>query len=424
MSPAPAPRPRAVALLLSFTVMVAACGGSSDAALPQASAESAPSSELERGGLVIVLPAVDQLDPEERIRVRLLVERAVGAALPSGISPELIEPATVATVGAVVEAAARRVDAVCVVGATGIAALLAVREFYPSLHGCVLPTAHGSIDVATTNSATVSPFAGPTTSGTTSGMEVAVERAPLDGIEVDLLDVGMTLGRRAREVAGEGIVVVLDGGDPLLDRRWALGVLEGAEVRADGAPAPVRVVRSADAVLQLIQSARGDEGATLSSSSSASASGTSLAGPASRPVNLATPMTPKMAPISGVRRDDRDVEDELRGPALLPVGAVVLDASPGTDALATLLLDAGIPVVVPRSLVGERPDDPAIIARWRIRWDIALVPLLRRAAASLGPGTTSPNGPGASEPIGDLLAIDEGPALVAARARLRSDDLG
>jgi len=194
--------------------------------------------------------------------------------------------------------------------------------------------------------------------------------------------------------------VVLDGGDPLLDRRWTLGVTEGAELGIDGAPAALRVVRSVADVLALIEGV---------------GAGPGVAGPSGS--------TAASAPQPGIRRDDRDGEDDARGSSLLPIGAVVLDASTGTDALTTLLLDAGIPVVVPRSLVSERSDDPAIIVRWRIRWDVALVPLLRRAAAAVGADVTPPNGPVAGDGVEALLALDEGPALVAARARPRGDDL-
>jgi len=383
-------------------VTVAACGGSSDVPLPQPSTVTEPAPAVARGGIVVVLPAADQLDQEERIRVRLLVERAITTALPGSVRPELIEPASAATVGAVVEAAARRVDAVCVLGVSGVAALTAVRELYPALHGCVLPTASGSTAVAATSGDPVPPAppvavpGGPSSTAPTSR-----ERPTLDGIDVDLHGIGVTLGRSAREVAGSGTVVVLDGGDPLLDRRWSLGVMDGAGIGVDGAPAPLRVVRSVAEVLALVEGV----GAGV---------GVGVAGP---PGSAAA-----SAQRPGIRRGDGG-EDDAGGPALLPVGAVVLDTSPGTDALATLLLDAGIPVVVPRSLVNERLDDPAIIARWRVRWDIALVPLLRRAAAAVGADATPPNGPIADDGLEGLLALDEGPALVAARARSRSDDL-
>jgi hypothetical protein len=415
--PCSPPRRRVVTLLLVLAVTVAACGGSSDAALPQLPSTPEPSPLLERGGLVVVLPAVDQLDAEERARVRLLVERAVSSALPSSVRPELIEPATAATVGAVVEAAARRVDAVCVLGASGVAALVAVRELYPALHGCVLPMLQEPLDAAATEAGSTAAFSAAVPGIPTSSVVPVDGGAALDGIALDLRAVGATLGRSAREVAGPGIVVVLDGGDPLLDRRWALGVTEGAEESTDGAPAPVRVVRSVDEVLALVAS-------TSNGSPSDEPSGGDAG--SGRP---GLPATPGTARAPGIRRDvgdgasERDRDGDPSGPALLPVGAVVLDASPGTDALASLLLDAGVPVVVPRSLVGERQDDAAIILRWRIRWDVALVPLLRRAAAAVGAEATTTNGSALPDAPQELLALDEGPALVAARARLRSDDL-
>jgi hypothetical protein len=94
-----------------------------------------------------------------------------------------------------------------------------------------------------------------------------------------------------------------------------------------------------------------------------------------------------------------------------PVGVVVLDASRESALLVDAVLDRGIRVVAPRSLLAGRTevagDAAGVVIRWRVRWDVPLAALLRRAVD--GEGSTVP-GPLAAD--GATIVLEPGPAFV------------
>jgi hypothetical protein len=196
-------------------------------------------------------------------------------------------------------------------------------------------------------------------------------------LDVDLEALGARLGRSARLAAGEDTVVILAGRDGMLDTRWGRGVERGA------AGGPVAVVSDVAALRSAVAALAGPAGV---------GGGFAAREPA------APGEVPSILPAPG-----------------RPVGAVVLDASPGTRDLALELLAQGIPIVAPRSVVADVAGDAPVVVRWRVLWDLPLTAVLRGVA----PG---PNG--GAEPFPPLLSLDEvivledGPAAVAERAQV------
>lgn len=340
-----------VALLALVAVLAAAC---SDGASPSFAPESGVASGTALGStsgddrsgvgrLVVVLPPADALAPSEQARIRVLVERVLEEVAPAGSRPEIVAPMTTDAVQGAIESAARRADAVCVIGNGGRGALVATLDLYPARTGCVLPL----------------PDEG--------GLRVE---------DVDLDRVGRTLGESARAAAGEGTVLVLDGGDAMLDRRWAQGVLAGAL----GAQ---HVVTTASQAVDLLDAQAEALRAGLVPGSFA-ASGGRADGP------LGSPAESDVIPVA----------------LLLPVvEVVVLDASPAAAELLPVLLERGVLVVAPRSLLLDQAEHPAVVLRWRVRWDVPLTALLRRVL-----DRDTPANNGASEV--DLLAVEPGPAVL------------
>jgi hypothetical protein len=188
--------------------------------------------------------------------------------------------------------------------------------------------------------------------------------------DVDLETIGQRLGRAARLAAGPGTILVLAGQDAMLDERWRRGVTLGA----NGGPVVV-VGRAEDVVPALEALAEGRFPAVPS-----------LRGP-------------------GLDPDDPDAAPPLPS-ELPPVGAVVLDASPGARAVALALLDREVPLVAPRSLIADVSAAASIVVRWRIMWDVPLALLLRELGA--GAPLAQLDGWGAD----DTLVLEDGPARV------------
>jgi hypothetical protein len=180
------------------------------------------------------------------------------------------------------------------------------------------------------------------------------------GADLDLEELGRLLGRAARAAAGTKEVLILSGGDAMHGVAWLAGVGAGAS------GGPVRILGSADDLREELERAGG----------------------------------------SVVEDPDvgaRSVRSE--------VGVVVLDASPGSAELALELLVRGVLLIAPRAFVADAPDTAALVLRWRVRWDLPLTGLLRRAvAAAEGTAPSASAGPGASDAV---FALEEGPAHVS-----------
>ena len=344
-----------VALLALVAVLAAACtDGTSPSFAPESGVASGVANgtalgsdsgdgRSEVGRLVVVLPPADALAPSEQSRIRALVERVLEEVAPAGSRPEIVAPMTTDAVQGAIESAVRRADAVCVTGNGGRGALVATLDLYPARTGCVLPLP---------------------------------DEVGLRVEDVDLDRVGRTLGESARAAAGEGTVLVLDGGDAMLDRRWAQGVLAGA-------PGAQHVVTNASQAVDLLDAQAEALRAGLVPGSFA-ASGGRADGP------LGSPAESDMIPVA----------------LLLPVvEAVVLDASPAAAELLPVLLERGVLVVAPRSLLLDQAEHPAVVLRWRVRWDVPLTYLLRRILDRDAPRGA---GPAAEE----LIALEPGPAAV------------
>jgi hypothetical protein len=276
----------------------------------------------------------------------MLIDRALDEVIVTGVRPTLLEPATSDALAGAVESAVRRADTVCVLGGGGRAALDAALALYPSRTGCMLPFDGGG------------------------GLGVL-------SADVDLERIGRELGSVARAVAGEGTVLVLDGRDGMLDRRWVSGVIAGA-------PGANHVVLSADALVQLLD----DQAASIADG--------------------VVPGSMRARGRSGVADGSVDLDDVPAALALPPVEVVVLDGSAEAEAVVDALLSRQIRVIAPRSLLVDHPDDVGVVLRWRVRWDVPLVALLRRVLdGEVAPGTQD-DGP--SWELADVLAIDPGPA--------------
>jgi hypothetical protein len=297
------------------------------------------------GTLVLVLPPADRLAPPERVRVRMLVDRALDEVIVTGARPVLLEPATTDALSGAVETAVRRSATVCVIGGDGRAALDAALALYPSRTGCMLP--------------------------------LAGDAGRLLGADVDLEAVGRELGAVARAVAGEGTVLVLDGRDGMLDRRWAAGVLTAA-------PGAQHVVTSAAELLQLLD----DQAASVAAG--------------------VVPGSAEARAGSGGDVEFPDREDVPLALVLPPVEVVVLDGSVEAMAVVAGLLEREVRVIGPRSLLLEHPDDASVVLRWRVRWDVPLVALLRRALSGDAASGVPDGAPGWT--MADVLALEPGPA--------------
>jgi hypothetical protein len=313
--------------------------------------DGAPSNEL-----VIVLPPAAGLAEAERARVRLLVERVIETEL----APEarqgvvLLEPADAASLVDAIERAVRRVGDrgfVCVLGADGRDALVPVLARYPAARACLLPAPPVEDDGITT-------------------------------VDVDLEQLGRELGSAARAAAGTGAVVVLVGGDAMLDRRWRTGVLASAVAPSgtSALPGATFMVRTADELVTLL-----DEQAAL----------------VARGIIPGSPEAIALA--GGSEPSIVDVDDLPPALVLPPVGAVVLDASREAAILVTVLAEREVRVLAPRSLLlAAGATEDAVVVRWRVRWDLPLAGLVRRLV--LGDRATVTGE--------DVIVVEPGPAHV------------
>ena len=190
---------------------------------------------------------------------------------------------------------------------------------------------------------------------------VTIGTVPPLSADVDLDRLGRELGVAARAAAGQGTVMVPTGRDGMLDRRWLVGVVAGA-------PGPLHTVTSADAALAFLDAQAAD-------------------------------------PLGGVVPDDDGLPF---APALPPVIVVVLDASSASAELVGPLIDRGLLVVGPRSLLVGVPDE-AVVLRWRVRWDVPFTALLRRV--EVGPGASQD--PADAESLwSDTVVLEPGRASV------------
>jgi hypothetical protein len=273
----------------------------------------------------------------------LLVERALGEVGPWKGSVEILEPSDSMAQLGSVELAARRSSDVCVLGVAAPQVVASVRQLYPALRECLLIAVSSDPGVTTAMPGGAA-TTNPASPMTTTGTTIVRVGERSLRAEVELGALGAELGRSARAAAGDELVVVLAAGDPMFGRGWATSITTGAR------PGPVNIVRDAGAVLELLA--------------------------------------------------QLELIDER-------IGAVVLDASAGTSDLAARLLEQGVPVIGPRSILENSGDHPALVARWRVRWDVPLA-VLFRALANGDPASSVPSGPATStDPVG---VIEPGPA--------------
>ncbi len=338
---------------------MSACGDEAAPPTPQAPSDTV-TVEASRS-LIIVLPPADGLADAERARIRLLVERAIETALPAPSSgtpaPELLEPVDRDVLVDTVERAVRRVGAggaVCVLGADVWEHVAPVFALYPATRPCVLP--HPERDAER-------------------------DDAPALRADVDLEQLGRELGIAARAAAHDGTVVVLDGADVMLDRRFRTGLEVGAvgTVGPAATPGALHVVRTAQDLLTLL-----DEQAALIEQGIVPGSPQALEGDEG------------MAPVELPFRDDLPTARTLP-----PIAVVVLDASAESALLVVPLAERGVRVVAPRSLLlAAEASSDAVVLAWRVRWDVPLGELLRRIT------TGEPGSPGGH----DLVVLEPGPA--------------
>lgn len=354
-----------VAVLVAATALLAGCtadapesDAASGAAVP-APAVSVPGAG--DGAVVIVLPPSDGLAEPERRRVRTLVERAARAGVAAG-AWQVLEPATAAALADTLALAVRRAGAdgtVCLVGARGRTPLVPLLVRYPATRVCLVP--------------------GPLPQG-------AEERSATVG-DVDLQRLGEEVGAAARAAAGDGAVLLLDGGDAMLDVRWRRGV-EQSILGAAGAVGPALgvVATAAEAVTLL------DEQAALIADGIVPGA----SGPAAPGADEADgPATGDTLPSDGRMPDAR---------ALRRVAVVILDAGPEAARLAPVLAERGIRVVTPTSLLRAGDVAPTdVVLHWSVRWDAALAAALARPAAD---GTDGADGATPS-PV-DALVLQPG----------------
>lgn len=344
-----------VARLLPVVLVVACASAVPPAAPPPPRPDAAPAPGP--GGLVVVLPPADRLADAEREQVRRAVDRALTATLPVGIdiaTVPVLEPADTTVMVDTVERAIRRVGpggTVCVIGAGIRDAIAPLLALYPATRACLIPA-------------------------------TAIDDAVRLAVDVDLEGLGRELGAAARSAAGAGTVLLVDGGDALLDRRWRIGVVAGILEPGGGlAPGSVITVRTADEALGLLdaQAALIAEGIVPGS-----------------PEAMGRP--PGAGPLEIL--DGEVVPPERAFP---PITVVVLDASIESALVVGPAAERGLLLVGPRSLLGPGggAEDPAVL-RWRVRWHIPLTALLRAAIADVPP-----------VPTGDaVVALERGRAAV------------
>lgn len=329
------------------TVLVAGCvtSGSPESdeatAPPQGAAVPAPAGV---GPVLLVLPPADGLAGAARVALRMQVDATVAA---SAADVTVLEPATRATLAPTVELAARRAAAagavpggtagtVCVLGERQEAALTTALVRYPSARACRLPA------------------------GDTDDAPVAVD--------VDLGRLGRALGVAARTAAGSTGVVILDAGDPLLDRRWRDGTLDGA-LDPQAGTARTHLAGRADEVVALLDAQAALLAAGITPGSPRTLDELTEEDPAG-----AGPGTPAATPTpASVAR------------ALPPVSVVVLDGSADAAALLATLADRGVAVVGPAVLFEEGPRSPDVVLDYAVRWERPLAVLLERAAGGDAP---------------------------------------
>ncbi len=306
---------------------------------------------------MVVLPPADGLADAERVRTRMLVERALDAGGDVTTGAVVLEPTTTDAFADTVRLAVRRAGPggmVCVLAADAGQQVAEVLALHPATRGCLLPvpaTAEESLR--------------------------QVGRGPLLVADIDLAALGRSLGEAARAAAGERTVVVLSNGDALLDRRFSTGV-EAAALGPSGTSGPVTLMTTAVEVLALL-----DEQAAL----------------------LQEGIMPGSAEALALAEDDAaDAVLEGDQPAALalpPVGVVVLDAGPQAALLLGPLVERGVLVVAPRSILLAEGAGDTVVLRWRIRWDVPLGALLR------------PGPDGSSAVPDDAVVLEPGPAYVA-----------
>ncbi len=282
------------------------------------------------GELVVVLPPLDRVDALEHARIRAGTARAVDEVLGPSRPFRIVSAPTSTSLGDVVEQAVRSADIVCVLGADARASLEAALRLYPRTVGCALPS--------------------------------PVDGGAVLGVDLDLGELGLLIGRAARAAAGTKEVLILSGGDALHGVAWLAGVSAGA------AGGSVRILGSVDDLREELERAGG---------------GVSVDG------------------------DIGPGADSVRS----EIGVVVVDASPGAAGLALELLERGVLLIAPRAFVADAPDASSLVLRWRVRWDLPLTGLLRRAVAA-AEGTPPPAvpGPGSSDVV---FVLEEGPAHVS-----------
>jgi len=184
--------------------------------------------------------------------------------------------------------------------------------------------------------------------------------------DVDLAALGLELGQAARAAAGQGTVIILWGQDAMLDARWIRGLQTGT----DGGPK------------QMVMSAQ---------------------------------------ELEAVLRDAQTLAARTSSPGRTDRPVVVLDASRLGGELVGPLLANGVAVVAPRSILSSVPpqDLESVVLRWRIRWDVPLIPLLRQAlvTAATGPAWEVRNEVGnaaaaIAPPRESAVILEPGPAYV------------
>jgi hypothetical protein len=85
---------------------------------------------------------------------------------------------------------------------------------------------------------------------------------------------------------------------------------------------------------------------------------------------------------------DRPAVEVVAELAAASVDVVVVDGSPGSEALVEAALGAGLLVVAPEVVVDALPAGLAggVVATWRTRWDLAVLAVVERFLVAPGPG--------------------------------------
>lgn len=352
------------------TLLVAGCvtsegPGSDDATAPPDGAAVASPAGV--GPVLLVLPPADGLAGAARAELRAHVDAATAAA---SADVTVLEPATRATLAPTVELAARRAAAagavpggvagtVCVLGERQVAALTAALARYPAARACRLPA---------------------------GGADDAGDAGVVVDVPVDLGRLGRALGVAARTAAARAGVVVLDAGDPLLDRRWRDGVLDGA-LDAQAGTARTHLAGRAAEVVALL-----DAQAALVATGITPGSPRTLDELAEEDPTDTGPGAPAGTPTP-----------ERVARTLPPVAVVVLDGSADAAALVATLADRGVAVVAPDALLAEVAQGPDVVLAYAVRWELPLTVLLDRAAGGDAPAPD----------VDDVLRLTPGAAGVA-----------